>query len=89
MKIRFNSAWQSTLDKNKENHYEGNKLRFYRLFKQNFSYETYLSEIKNPDHRTAITRLWTSTHKLHIEAGRYTATPAELRVCNSVLLWRN
>ena len=81
MTENFEKKWSVILNKNEENNFEGNKLRFYRICKDKFIYEEYLNEIKNPTQRAAITRLRTSTHKLLIETGRHNNTPVELRLC--------
>ena len=51
----------------------GNKLRYYRLLKQPLhNMEKYLTVIKNPMFRQAMTRLRISNHTLSIESGRHT-----------------
>ncbi len=60
---------------------EGNKLRTYATFKNAFTLEPYLTLVKNPNTRRAITKLRTSTHALEIERGRYNKTPPHLRFC--------
>ena len=62
----------------------GNKLRTYKLFKQNFGYENYLN-IANSKLRKELARFRTSSHHLKIETGRYNGRniyvpPAE-RIC--------
>ena len=47
------------------------KLAFYKTFKVNFIYETYLTQVNNPNHRKSLTRLRISAHNLPIERGRY------------------
>ena len=62
----------------------GNKLRFYRLLKQPFhNMEKYLTVIKNPMSRQAMTRLRISNHTLFIESGRHTnpPIPPQERLC--------
>ena len=81
MRHQFEKKWRTTLDKNEENGFQGNKLRFYRVCKDNFGYEQYLSVVKNPQQRTAIARLRTSAHKLYIEVGRHTKIPVNNRIC--------
>lgn len=62
----------------------GNKLRFYKLVKDNFAREKYLDILPNRD-RVNLTRLRVSAHKLQIELGRYNnpPTPVALRKCSS------
>ena len=51
----------------------GNKLRTYRLFKQNFGYENYLN-IANSNLRKELARFRTSSHHLKIETGQRAMT---------------
>ena len=57
-----------------------NKLRTYRIFKQNFSYEEYLSW-GDYNKRKIITKFRISAHDLEIERGRYKGLKAEERIC--------
>ena len=57
-----------------------NKLRTYRLLKNTYHEEKYL-KIPNIQHRTAITKLRISSHKLHIEKGRHNHIPLQERIC--------
>jgi len=50
---------------------QGNKLRTYRLVKTDYNLEKYLSEVKNFEHRKALTKLRINNHDLEIEKGRY------------------
>ena len=62
----------------------GNKLRYYRLLKQPLhNMENYLTAIKDPMLRQAMTRLRISNHTLLIESGCHThpPTPPEERLC--------
>ena len=58
------------------------KLRTYKYFKSDFSYEPYLN-IEIAKYRIDLCRLRTSSHQLEIETGRYTTPklPADRRVC--------
>ena len=47
------------------------KLRTYRIFKTDFCLEPHLLYMQNKKHQRAMTRLWVSSHKLQIEAGRH------------------
>ena len=58
-----------------------NKLRTYRELKKDFSLESYLQVIKNPDHRSALCKLRISAHILHIETGRYKNINVKDREC--------
>ena len=64
-----------------ENIKEGSKLQFYSLLKTDVGYERYLTDVRNVKHRIELTRLRLSSHSLHIETGRHTATPREDRIC--------
>ena len=57
------------------------KLDIYNSIKKKYNFENYLTEIKNPKHRLAVTKLRTSAHTLPIEIGRYTRTPRSERKC--------
>ena len=54
-----------------------NKLRTYRLFKQNFNFEPYL----NFKQRQALTKLRIGNHCLEIELGRHKNIKAADRIC--------
>ena len=53
---------------------QSNKMRTYRKVKKkdNYSCEEYLHQVTNIRHRTTMTKLRLSNHKLAIETGRYT-----------------
>ena len=59
------------------------KLRTYKLFKNEFKSENYLSSTKNLNHTLALFRFRISSHNLRIETGRYTRPkmPANDRMC--------
>ena len=59
-----------------------NKMRTYRTFKHNLTYEKYLDIVK-AQHRKCLTRFRISAHNLAIERGRYQRppTPINERVC--------
>ncbi len=48
------------------------KLRTYKLFKEEFKLENYLSSTKNLNHTLDLFRFRISSHNLRIETGRYT-----------------
>ena len=64
-----------------ENIKESRKLRFYSLLKTTPGFEKYLTDITCMKHRVDLTRLRLSSHSLHIETGRHTATLREDRTC--------
>jgi hypothetical protein len=50
---------------------QGSKLRFYKLFKVNFSREPYLDHINCFELRRSVTKFRCSDHRLEIETGRH------------------
>jgi hypothetical protein len=65
--------WFLSLHDDKINKDFGNKLRTYRLFKNNKSLEPYLS-MKNDEQRILLPKLRISNHNLEIERGRQRAS---------------
>ena len=59
------------------------KKRTFRKFKLTHDYENYLTNVRNINHRVAITKLRLSNHKLAIETGRYVKPyqPPDQRIC--------
>ena len=57
------------------------KLRTYSSFKQRFSKEIYLTDIKDKKVRTFFTKFRISAHRLNIETGRYRNIPVDQRLC--------
>ncbi len=59
------------------------KLRTYKLFKEEFKFENYLSSTKNLNHTQALFRFRISSHNLRIETGRYTRPKIQVnqRMC--------
>ena len=60
------------------------KLRTYKLFKNEFKLEKYLTHAYNINYTVALTRFRISSHNLRIETGRYTKpnkTPVDERIC--------
>ena len=84
MQNKFKIYWHKCLfdDSNKEH---GNKLRHYRSFKSNFLKEEYLSKLWYKPYRSSVASLRLSSHKLHIETGRYAREgerlPPSQRIC--------
>jgi hypothetical protein len=62
------------------------KMRTYRLFKNVFKFEKYVSVVNSDTDRVSMTRFRTSNHKLQIEIGRYTIpkTPINDRTCKNL-----
>ena len=61
-----------------------NKMRTYKLFKDNIQIEPYLLHCIHPQHRKHFSKLRLSNHSLKVETGRHTNpfTPLEKRLCN-------
>ena len=57
------------------------KMKVLSLLKETPGAEKYLSEVRNTDHRMAMSKLRLSGHTLEIERGRYNNTQAEERYC--------
>ena len=60
----FKQNWQEQLK-------ESPRARFYRAIKTNHCFLPYLKNINVKSHRIALTRLSVSSHKLHVETGRW------------------
>ena len=67
---------QDTLDPQ-----SSNKLNVYRSVKSQFTCEYYLKFQRNPDLRSAMTKLRIPSHSLPIEVGRYKKIPRNMRIC--------
>ena len=65
LKQKYNFAWSSEIYDDRNNKQGGNKLRTYRLFKDNISLEKYLL-ILNEDERRILTKFRVSAHNLEI-----------------------
>ena len=61
------------------------KMRTYRLFKNVFKFEKYISVVNSDTDRVSMTRFRNSNHQLQIEIGRYTIpkTPINDRTCKN------
>ena len=68
VKTHFESQWVADTQNLPKNPI----LRSYSLYKHGLYFESYLDSISDSRHRTALTRLRTSSHVLEIERGRYT-----------------
>ena len=60
---------------------EDSKLRSYAGVKTGIGRETYLTQIKNHDIRTEMTKFRLSNHSLAIETGRHKNVPNDRRFC--------
>ena len=77
----YNVVWRSEIYDDKNNKQGGNKLRTYRLFKDNISLEKYLL-ILNEDERRVLSKFRVSVHNLEIEKGRhFIGVKTEDRIC--------
>ena len=81
LKLKYNQLWYSSLNDDRKSMSFGNKLRTYRLFKNNISFEPYLS-MGNRNLRIQMTKFRISNHNLEIERGRYRGLQATDRICN-------
>ena len=61
------------------------KLTFLAQTKKKHKFESYLN-ISNFEHRRAITKIRTSSHKLEIETGRWSNIPRDQRYCKNCIL---
>ena len=64
---------------------DGNKLRFYKTFKNHFGREPYLDLLSDFQLRKIITKFRCSDHKLEIEKGRHRQLRVEERICKICL----
>ena len=62
---------------------DSTRADFYRNYKDNFSFSTYLDNVDVKAHRIALTRLIVSSHSLRIESGRWErpVIPRNNRLC--------
>ena len=77
---KYKELWLKMLFNDQRNTTAGNKLRTYRLFKNNFNIEDYLNW-GSYSQRRLITKFRISSHKLEIERGRYLNIPPNNRFC--------
>ena len=61
------------------------KLTFLSLSKNNHNFESYLN-INNFEHRRAIAKIRTSSHKLEVETGRWRGVSRDQRICKNCTL---
>lgn len=76
------SDWENVL--NRENAIRGqgsNKLRHYRLFKENFAPEEYVKNTMPINHRRSLAKFRLGVAPLAVEYGRYSGTPLHDRIC--------
>ena len=78
--LKYKELWKYNIFNDNKKSNCSNKLRTYRLFKNNFTFEPYLYW-GNYDKRRLITKFKISSHQLEIERGRYRNIPASQRIC--------
>ena len=80
MKSIFEFQWRNELSHTtSRNKTGGNKLRTYYTFKKKFEYEKYVDLQGNFALRRNISKIRTSSHKLEIEAGRYSNSSNKIK----------
>jgi exonuclease III len=75
------SLWKKQLNPTHTPTISNNKLRTYQKFKTSLTQEPYLNILRNRTTRKKLAQLRTSSHKLHIETGRYNKTDLANRTC--------
>ena len=70
---QFLQTWSSDIDNSSKGH-------IYKIFKQNFVIEKYITEL-TPKYRNIIMKFRTSNHHLPVETGRWAGIPLSERVC--------
>ena len=82
LKTHYQNSWAENLKSGNGKGLENSKLRTYYLFKTEHYKEPYLDFVKKKcQHRTALARFRTSSHKLEIEIGRYHNIDKDKRIC--------
>ena len=83
LKKEYIQSWKVEINGCRENEVEGNKLRTYKLFKDNFEMEKYLTNVKDYSQRKMLARFRLSDHNLEIELGRRRRPkiPKDKRLC--------
>ena len=70
----FSKAWSSTITTSR-------KMEFYRHFDREDGVQSYLRNVTNFTHRTALAKLRMSSHSLNIEVGRHQGIARGMRNC--------
>ena len=73
----FLKKWEDTLNKDTLDPQSSN---VYRSVKSQFFCEYYLKFLRNPDLRSAVTKLRISSHSLPLEVGRYKKIPRNMKI---------
>ena len=83
LRSKFVFIWKENLhNDNKRNSNCGNKLRTYRTFKRDFTFEPYLL-IGKREEKQMLTKFRISDHSLEIERGRYIGLDVKDRICKN------
>ena len=79
----FECYWYDWIESAVHQNVSGGRLQFYHSLKEEYSYEPYLSLIKNTAHRKVFSQLRLSAHRLRVETGRHSNIPRDQRLCKS------
>jgi hypothetical protein len=71
---QYNQQWLSEIS-------NSSKLETYKIIKDSFDFEKYLSLVINPKFRKALSRFRCSAHRLMIEEGRFRNIDRDQRIC--------
>ena len=80
LKAKIIEQWGTYVSKVGTNQNSGNKLRFYKTFKDSFCEESYLNLVSDFQLRKVITKFRCSDHPLEIEKGRHKKLKVEERI---------
>ena len=78
---QHNQVFRSPLYNDDVRQGTASKLRTYRVFKNDYKMENYLTCVKDFRYRRALAKLRLSNHQLRIEIGRYKNENIQNRVC--------
>ena len=81
LELFFEKYWKSKIDAAEIGNKGNSKLRCYKMFKNKFSKEEYLSLPIKFKHRQILTKFRCSDHNLMIETGRHKQLKIEERIC--------
>jgi hypothetical protein len=81
LEIRFKNFWYAKVNTkfSTQKGVGGNKLRTYKMYKREFKFENYLTDIKNATTQKKLTQFRISTHTLKIETNRFDNKGKQLR----------
>jgi hypothetical protein len=81
MKRILQTKYRDIWGKERTQFMNGSKLELFTTLKEKFDKSPYLTMLKKPSHRIAMTRMRISAHKFPIETGRYLKIPRGERLC--------